>query len=120
MENRRILNWRSWPLTRRGFVVGALAAVIVSMCVLLMGLFAPRPEFDFGVALAALVFEAPTILLLRCLGWEALGESSSVPPWILFSISAIVNTILLALAGGVIGYGVQFVKALKERTRIRR
>jgi hypothetical protein len=80
------------------------------MCILLLGRYAPRPEFDTVVLLLVVPFTGPTILLLRALGWSPEDQGGSTPAWVIFSLSTIVNSILLAVIGGLIGHVAQAIK----------
>jgi ABC-type Fe3+ transport system permease subunit len=123
MENLGILKWRTWSAARKGMVIGAVAAALVTIClqsVLMMTQHANDPmgrSIGYLVVGLAIPTNIPTGVLFELLhnsfGWKYTDYRTVG----IICIMVVVNSFVYGMLGGVIGYGGHQLNKLARKLR---
>jgi hypothetical protein len=108
MENRRLLNWRSWSAVRKAALVGGVAGTVLSLGIsLLRRVTEPHELGDPSLNLWGIIFTLPK-LIVNALGISATivraDGTISCTSSAAFCLMVLINASLYSLAGTAIGW----------------
>lgn len=114
MENRRVLNWKSWSIIRKAQVIaGAIGGLVTITLTSPIGLiFGKDSSISDFLLQVWYIFLTPTLAIWKAAGIEGRGGQ------LLFVVAeTVINSSLCIIAGTVIGRILQEINQMKRRNR---
>jgi len=114
MEDRRILNWRSWSPVRKGLFIGALAGLLFTVLPVAMVVLAATGN-TFLLGAVYLTVLLPTDCIYMALTHKPLYSGAAFHvTWMYLLAATMVNTFLVAILGGLLGYLIGLLNSHKD------
>jgi hypothetical protein len=106
MENPGILNRRKWSPSKKGVVLGVMAGILMTGLPRLLLMI----ESNFFTAMLSLITFYPTSCVYHFFGWRWGVGTSSPNVGQIICAAFLINSLLLAIVGALIGGAIQWFK----------